>query len=71
VKAKSPHVGPVPRIPHVVDLKHGLDIHRSPFFIPNAMAEYSRGRELGARQLGQFEEAVLWQQLADHCESLT
>ncbi len=61
----------MPKTPHVVDMKHGLDIHRSPYFIPKSMADYSRGRELTARQLGQFEEAVLWQQLADHCESLT
>jgi len=59
--------GPVTE-PHVTDLKHGLDVDRSPFFMPDSMLAYSRGRECLARGRGEFEQAVLWQQLADHCE---
>jgi len=63
------YTGPVTE-PHVVDLKHGLDTKRSPFFLPDAMVMYSRDRECLARIRGEFEQAVLWQQLADHCEEL-
>jgi len=69
VLAADDYTGPVTE-PHVVDLKHGLDVDRSPFFLPEAMLGYSRGREYEARSRGEFEQAVLWQQLADHCEEV-
>jgi len=70
VLACDDYTGPVTE-PHVVDLKHGLDdADRSPFFLPEAMLGYSRDRECQARSLGEFEQAVLWQQLADHCEEI-
>lgn len=56
----------IPRVPHVVDVKADLD--RGSMLSREHWREYSRGREWLARNAGEFELAVHWQQLADHCE---